>query len=159
MAAIRATPVVSCAQDLAGAGYLAFSIAYRLAPPGSIRGQKSLGQFPDQYDDVHLEVAAARNASRANGQVGAVGGSAGATHAVWTATTGQPGIDRLDVAVCLSGAYDFPDFRPDPDLDAFITVVTNYVGVPSTDTAAPAYGFSGLGARCHGRAALSRGVG
>jgi acetyl esterase/lipase len=127
---------VRCAQDLADAGYLAFSIAYRLAPPGSIPGQSSLGQFPDQYDDVHLAVAAARNDSRGNGQVGAVGGSSGATHSVWVATTGQPGVDRLDVAVCLSGAYDFSDFRPDPAIDFFIEIVTNYVGVPSTDTVA-----------------------
>lgn len=126
----------SCAQDLADAGYLALSIAYRLAPPGSIPGQSSLGRFPDQYDDVHLAVAAARNDSRSNGQVGSVGGSSGATHSVWTATTGQPGIDRLDLAVCLSGAYDFSDFSPDPALDFFIAIVTNYVGVSSTDTAA-----------------------
>jgi acetyl esterase/lipase len=125
---------VECAQDLADAGYLAFSISYRLAPPGSIPGQNSLGRFPEQYDDVHLAVAAARNDSRGNGQVGAVGGSSGATHAVWTATTGEPGVDRLDVAVGLSGAYDFSDFTPDPSLDFFITIVTNYVGVPSTDT-------------------------
>jgi acetyl esterase/lipase len=125
-----------CAQDLADAGYLAFSIAYRLAPPGSIPGQSSLGRFPDQYDDVHLAVAAARNDSRGNGQVGSVGGSSGATHSVWTATTGQPGVDRLDVAVCLSGAYDFSDFTPDPALDYFIAIVTNYVGVASTDTVA-----------------------
>src|SRR5262245_23705306 len=37
---------VICAKDLADAGYIAFSIAYRLAPPGSIPGQSSLGQFP-----------------------------------------------------------------------------------------------------------------
>ncbi len=101
--------VVTCAQDIADAGFIAFSISYRLAPPGSIPGQRSSGQFPDQYDDVHLAVAAARADPRANGQVGAVGGSAGATHASWTSTTGVPGADRLDVAVCLSGAYDFAD--------------------------------------------------
>ena len=125
--------VVTCAQDLANAGYLAFSISYRLAPPGSIPGQRSSGQFPDQYDDVHLAVAAARADPRGNGQVGAVGGSAGATHASWTAATGVPGADRLDVAVCLSGAYDFADATPDNGLIFFISVVTNYVGVPAED--------------------------
>lgn len=128
--------VITCAQDLADAGYVAFAISYRLAPPGSIPGQNSLGRFPGQYDDVHLAVAAARNDSRSNGQVGAVGGSAGATHAVWTATTGQPGDDRLDAAVGLSGAYDFSDATPDPGLELFIIIVTNYVGVPATDTVA-----------------------
>ncbi|MDQ3199506.1 MAG: alpha/beta hydrolase [Verrucomicrobiota bacterium] len=126
----------TCAQDLANAGYLAFSIDYRLAPPGSLPGQRSLGRFPDQYDDVQLAVQAARDDPRSNGKVGAVGGSSGATHSSWAATTGQPGRDRLDVAVCLSGAYDFSDFRPDDGLALFIAVVTNYVGVPSTDTAA-----------------------
>ncbi len=125
-----------CAQDLANAGFIAFAIDYRLAPPGSIPGQTSSGRFPEQYDDVHLAVQAARNDARGNGQVGAVGGSSGGTHAAWVAATGTLGDDRLDVAVCLSGSYDFSDFSPDPNLDEFIATVTNYVGVPSTDTAA-----------------------
>lgn len=66
--------------------------------------------------------------------MGAVGGSAGATHAAWVAATGTPGKDRLDAAVGLSGAYYFSDFSPDPGLARFIQTVTNYVGVPSTDT-------------------------
>lgn len=128
--------VVPCAQDLANAGYVAFAINYRLAPPGSLPGQRSLGRSPDQYNDVHLAVQAARDDSRSNGQVGAVGGSAGGTHAVWVAATGTAGADRLDVGVSLSGAYDFSDFTPDPELALFIATVTNYVGVPSTNTAA-----------------------
>ena len=128
--------VTGCAQDLANAGFIAFAIDYRLAPPGSIPGQTSSGRFPEQYDDVHLAVRAARNDARSNGQVGAVGGSSGGTHAAWVAATGTLGDDRLDVAVCLSGSYDFSDFSPDPNLDEFIATVTNYVGVPSTDTAA-----------------------
>jgi acetyl esterase/lipase len=126
----------TCAQDLADAGYIAFAINHRLAPPGSIPGQHSLGRFPDQYDDVHLAVQAARDDARTTGKIGAVGGSSGATHAVWVATTGSPGQDRLDAGVCLSGAYDFSDFSPDPKLPVFIATVTNYVGVASTDTAA-----------------------
>ncbi|HEY2714139.1 MAG TPA: alpha/beta hydrolase [Chthoniobacterales bacterium] len=125
--------VGQCAQDLADAGYAAFAIQYRLAPPGSLPGQTSDGRFPDQYDDVHLAVQAARNDARCNGQVGAVGGSAGGTHAAWCAATGTIGGDRLDVAVCLSGAYDFSDFRPDPNLNAFIDAVTNYVNVDQTN--------------------------
>ena len=151
--------VTGCAQDLANAGFIAFAIDYRLAPPGSIPGQKSSGRFPEQYDDVHLAVRAARNDARSNGQVGAVGGSSGGTHAAWVAATGTLGDDRLDVAVCLSGSYDFSDFSPDPNLDEFIATVTNYVGVPSTDTAAlraasPAWV---LDATC--RTALSRRLG
>jgi len=128
--------VIQCAQDLAGAGYVAFAITYRLAPPGSIPGQSSLGRSPDQYDDVHLAVQAARNDYRSNGKVGSVGGSAGGTHTVWVATTGTAGADRIDVGVSISGAYDFSDFSPDPNLPVFIDTVTNYVGVSSDDTAA-----------------------
>src|ERR1041384_5288924 len=127
--------VVTCAHDLAATGYVAFAIAYRLAPPGWIPGQRSLGRFPDQYDDVHLAVQAARSDSRSNGQVGSVGGSAGGTHTVWVATTGPAGADRIDVGVSMSGAYDFSDFSPDQWLNFFIQAVTNYVGVPSSDTA------------------------
>ena len=68
---------VTCAQDLAAAGYIAFSIEYRLAPPGALPGQTSDGRFPDQSDDVKLAIRTARPDPRCNGQVGAVGGSAG----------------------------------------------------------------------------------
>ncbi len=37
---------VNCAQDMAAAGYIAFSIEYRLAPPGALPGQVSDGRFP-----------------------------------------------------------------------------------------------------------------
>lgn len=37
--------VVTCAQDLADAGYLALAISHRLAPPGSITGQHSPGRL------------------------------------------------------------------------------------------------------------------
>ncbi len=128
--------VLDCGRSLAEAGYIAFSISYRLAPPGSIPGQSSLGRFPDQVNDVHLAVRAARHDPRANGQVGAVGGSAGGYHTAWVAATGTPGDDRIDVGVSLSGAYDLSDFSPDPNLEAFVETVTNFVGVPSTDSAA-----------------------
>ncbi len=126
--------VVSAAQDLAAAGYVAYAVNYRLAPPGKLPGQRSLGRFPDQYNDIHLAVQAARDDARSNGKVGAVGGSAGATHAVWVAATGIAGQDRLDAAVGISGAYDFSDFSDDSDISFFIETVTNYVGVPATDT-------------------------
>lgn len=123
----------NCARGLAAAGYIAFSINYRLAPPGVIPGQKSSGRYPDQYDDVQLAVLAARSDSRCSGKVGAVGGSAGGTHMAWVATHGKLGADRIDVGVGLSGAYDFSDERPDANLGIFLSTVTNYVGVPATD--------------------------
>ncbi|MEO6970938.1 MAG: alpha/beta hydrolase, partial [Chthoniobacterales bacterium] len=101
---------ITCAEDLAAAGYIAFSIEYRLAPPGALPGQKSDGRFPQQEDDVKLAVRTARADSRCNGQVGAVGGSAGGYHVAYVAATGTPGYDRIDVGVCLSGLYDMSDF-------------------------------------------------
>ncbi len=128
--------VIRCAQDLAAAGYVAFAIDYRLAPPGTLPGQRSLGRFPDQYEDVRLAVQAARDDARCNGKVGSVGGSAGGTHTAWAAATGSRGRDRIEAGISLSGAYDFTDFRPDANLALFIDAVTNYVGVPQTDTLA-----------------------
>src|SRR6476646_3157491 len=90
-----APELITCAQDLANAGYLVFSIEYRLAPPGSLAGQVSDGRFPDQTDDVKLAVRTARADPRCNGQVGAVGGSAGGSHTAFVAATGTPGDDRI----------------------------------------------------------------
>jgi acetyl esterase/lipase len=125
---------IVCAQDLAAAGYIAFSIEYRLAPPGFLPGQVSDGRFPDQTDDVKLAVTTARNDARCNGQVGAVGGSGGGSHVAFVAGTGTVGDDRIDVGVALSGAHDYSDFSA-PSSSYFMSSVTNYVGVASTDTA------------------------
>ena len=120
------------AADLAAAGFVVFSIEYRLCPPGHIEGQKSSGQFPDQTNDVRLAARAARKDPRGNGQVGGVGGSAGGTHVAMLALTGTPGDDQLDVGVCLSGAYDLSD--PESlKVDIFKRNIGNYVG--STDPA------------------------
>ncbi|CAN5432372.1 hypothetical protein BH20VER3_BH20VER3_09470 [soil metagenome] len=119
---------VSVANDLVNAGYLALSIDYRLAPPGKLPGQTSTGQKMEQYDDVKMAVRAARADPRGNGRVAAVGGSAGGTHATWVALTSDPA-SRVDVAVSLSGAYDFDDFSADPYLEDFKGVVTNFCGV------------------------------
>ena len=48
---------IVCAQDLTAAGYIAFSIEYRLAPPGALPGQISDGRFPDQTDNESRIVA------------------------------------------------------------------------------------------------------
>ncbi len=127
---------VTCAEDLAAAGYMAFSIEYRLAPPGRLAGQRSDGRFPEQTDDVKVAIRAARADARCNGQVGAVGGSAGGYHAAFSAVTGTPGDDRLDVGVSLSGAYDLSDFSPNPGLASYTENVLNYVNASTSDIAA-----------------------
>ncbi len=126
---------VSMAQDLAAAGYIAFSIEYRLAPPGALTGQVSSGQFPEQTDDVKMAVRAARADSRCNGQVGAIGGSAGASHAAFVAATGTPGDDRIDVGICLSGLYDATDFSANPGWGTYANSLLGYLGVPQSDVA------------------------
>jgi acetyl esterase/lipase len=135
---------ITCGRDLAAAGYIAFSVEYRLAPPGALAGQVSDGRFPQQSDDVKLAVLAARSDPRCNGQVGAVGGSAGGYETAFVAATGTVGQDRIDVGVSLSGLYDASDFSPNPGLGVFSKNVTNYVGVDTTQTielraASPAY--------------------
>jgi len=128
--------VVLCANDLANAGFVAFAISYRLAPPGHIDGQlenNDDGRYPKQYQDVALAVRAARSDPRSNGWVGAVGGSSGASHAVYVAATGTAGDDRLDAAVCLSGDYEFSDFTGDTT-GKVTKGVTNYVGTSNLRT-------------------------
>ncbi len=97
------------AQDAAAAGFNAFQVEYRLAPGRGLPGQKSVGHYPDQTNDLKIAVRAARRYPGGNGKVGAIGGSAGGSHAVYLAATGALGDDRLDAAVALSGAYDFTD--------------------------------------------------
>jgi acetyl esterase/lipase len=127
--------LISCAQALAAAGYVAFAIENRLAPPGGLPGQVSDGRFPDQSDDAKLSVRAARADARCNGQVGAVGGSSGGYLVAFVAGTGTKGDDRIDVGVSLSGMYDASDFSSSQYLAGYTDSVTNYVGVPSPATA------------------------
>ncbi len=125
-------------QDLACAGFCVFDIEYRLAPPGRVRGQgRDLGHYPEQTDDVATAIRAARNPAptsvafgRVNGRVGAVGGSAGASHAAYCAAGPTLGGDQLDAAVLLSGAYDFHDPASliDTRCATFGADVRNYVG-------------------------------
>lgn len=127
---------VNCAQDLAAAGYIAFSIEYRLAPPGALPGQVSDGRFPDQSDDVKLAVRTARADSRCNGKVGAIGGSGGGYEVAFVAATGTVGYDRIDVGVSFSGVYDASDFSASPTVNGYTANIVNYVNVPTSDTAA-----------------------
>lgn len=125
-------------QDLVCAGFCVFDIEYRLAPPGKLQGQGSdPGHYPEQTDDVATAIRAARNPARGsvafgrvNGKVGAVGGSAGASHAAYCAAAPTLGGDQLDAAVLLSGAYDFHDPASliDTRCATFGADVRNYVG-------------------------------
>jgi acetyl esterase/lipase len=126
------------AQDLVCAGFCVFDIEYRLAPPGKLQGQGSdPGHYPEQTDDVATAIRAARNPDptsvafgRVNGKVGAVGGSAGASHAAYCAAAPTLGGDQLDAAVLLSVASDFHDPASliDTRCAEFGEDVRNYVG-------------------------------
>ena len=133
-------------QDLVCAGFCVFDIEYRLAPPGKVPGQgRDLGRYPAQTDDVATAIRAARSPApgsvafgRVTGKVGAVGGSAGASHAAYCAAAPTLGGDQLDAAVLLSGAYDFHDPASliDNRCAAFGGDVRNYVGcspIPGCD--------------------------
>ncbi len=125
-------------QDLVCAGFCVFDIEYRLAPPGKVPGQdRDPGHYPEQTDDVATAIRAARSPApgsvafgRVNGKVGAVGGSAGASHAAYCAAAPTLGGDQLDAAVLLSGPYDFhdPASLSDTRCTTFDANVRNYVG-------------------------------
>ena len=122
------TGIGGTARDLAAAGFIAFVVEYRLAPPGHIAGQKSAGRFPDQNNDIHLAVRAARHDPRSNGRVVGVGGSAGAYHVAWAAATGRPGDDQLDAGAALSCAYDFTDAKSLEGREGLKKKLINFAG-------------------------------
>lgn len=120
------------AADLASRGFAALSIDYRT--DGGLPGQQNPvyapPAIPNQPGDVKLAVMAARTGilpdynsviyGKITGQVGAVGGSSGASHALWCAASGTDNVDKLDAAVLLSGAYELDDrqslnWQPPPD--------------------------------------------
>ncbi len=123
---------VQSARDAAAAGFNAFLVQYRLAPPGALPGQKSKGLYPDQTNDLKRAVREARKYPGGNGKVGAIGASAGGTHDVYLAATGTKGDDRLDAAVALSGAYDFTD-KASLGRQRFWRIVENYTGTSSPE--------------------------
>lgn len=128
--------IPQCCADLAAAGFLAKSIDYRLAPPGSIPGQTSTGCYPQQTSDVTKAIIAARLDSRGNGRVGCVGGSAGGTHAAVGASIGTDGYDKFDAAVALSGPFDFADRTIYWNVNAFVNSLARYIGTHNIVTMA-----------------------
>jgi len=142
---------VIASQQCAANGYVALAIWYRLAPPGDtnewrLPGQTAPAYAPLQYDDCERAVLAARTKSFCNGQVVAMGGSAGGSHTtvLCADTHGSPtgpawtANDRPLGGVDLSGAHEFDDWNSSsPMIAAFADTVTNFIPVPNTYPAAP----------------------
>jgi acetyl esterase/lipase len=107
------TPIGVAGPDLAAAGFIAFSPEYRLAPPGKIAGQTSLGRYPDQTDDLAVAIDAATKDDRVKGNPQMVGGSGGAYQtAFWAAKGVLTGV-ALSPCSQLDDAIDrrnFPTF-------------------------------------------------
>jgi dienelactone hydrolase len=138
------------ARDLTASGFAVVSIDVRKDKvTGGLPCQDNAAFSPqfspfDQASDVKKAILAARSPSSSSilyqhvtGKVGAVGGSGGGAHAAWFAATGTPDQDKLDAAVCLSGAYKFDDngslSTPNPGSDppkyGFCENVTDYCKV------------------------------
>ena len=125
-------------------GYFVVSITHRLAPCGHITGQDptdpASGRPPNQTNDVKSAIRAVRADAHCNGHIGLLGGSSGASHALFCAfdkTPSPPNTypnwcndsptddDRPDCAVGLSGNYDF--IAPPPgNNDTTRNVIANY---------------------------------
>jgi acetyl esterase/lipase len=121
------TQVYSIAAQIAAQNFVALAIDYRTDLANGFTGQQTPVYAPpanpNQPGDVKLAINAARNGllpsptpgtpsiiqPYINGKVAAVGGSSGASHALWCAATGTASLDKLDAAVLFSGAYEFDD--------------------------------------------------
>lgn len=120
------------ALDLAAEGIGSYLITYRLDKK-KLPGQTSTGQWPQQTDDVKMAARAARANVHCNGKLFAIGGSAGATHACSLAIEHETSAlwtpnDRVDAAICISGAYKFSGRKPHPALANFVQLIQNYTG-------------------------------
>ncbi len=131
-------------QDLAAAGFYVVSVGVPLAPPGNILGQYDLqqsdaahsGRYPQQTTAAEAFIDAARNDPNCyDHRVGVLGGSCGASHAMYVAldvNVTYPNWPFWDLsqrplcAVGLSGQYDFSDRDTDIDMQ-FITNIENYL--------------------------------
>src|SRR5713101_8650086 len=127
-------------KDLSDAGFLVFSIEYRLAPDGRLIGQHehdntfagiASGRPPQQSNDVKQQILAARADSHCNQTIFLVGGSAGGTHALWAALDPNATVPGWSSAafpkavVGLSGVYDLT-LREPPPLQRIINDIDNY---------------------------------
>lgn len=138
----------NAAKDLNAAGYLVFSVEYRLAPPETIPGQTEhdldplSGRPPQQTNDLKQQVLAARAHFQCNGKVFVVGGSAGGAHGFWVALDPAPTVPGwssttlVKAAVGLSGAYKFSEregYPADPDVLHFVQNIINYTNTAESD--------------------------
>ena len=134
-------------KDLLDAGFLVFSIDHRLAPVNTIKNQYphddtpegiASGRPPQQSNDVKQQILAAKYDSQCNQVVFVIGGSSGATHALWSALDPEPTVPGWSAAefpravVGLSGAYDLALRVPTPPQD-FIEVIDNYTNTAEND--------------------------
>jgi acetyl esterase/lipase len=136
------------AKSMSKAGFLGLAVEYRLAPPHGpmdsprhpFPGQNDVspvddGHYPEQTDDVQVAIRTARADPRCDGRVYCLGGSAGASHALYMAATGTAGDDRPDLFVGLSGVYNMsdPSFieqECDDPVTCPHSASTNYLGIP-----------------------------
>jgi acetyl esterase/lipase len=135
-------------RDLAAAGFLVFSIDYRLAPEGLILHQHvhdgtpegiASGRPPQQSNDVKQQILAAKYDPKSNGIVFLIGGSGGATHGLWAALDPNPTVPGWSAAefpkaiVALSAPCDLSSRVGDNqhDVQIFGMDVENYTN--STD--------------------------
>jgi hypothetical protein len=139
---------LNVADDLARAGFIGIPSEYRLAPPHDAMnepnhqapGQNTVGDeghYPKQSDDCRAAVRAARAHPRCDGRVYCIGGSAGASHAMYMAARGKWGDDKPDLVVLCSGVYQFDDeahLKVDypPGETNYHDAITNYVDIPDT---------------------------
>jgi len=136
------------AEELSRAGFFALATEYRLAPPHNEMNspehpppaQNTVspvddGHYPEQTNDIRTAIRTARHDPRCNGLVYCIGGSAGASHAVYMAGRGKPGDDQPDLIVCMSGPYDFANKKHletpcEPMETCFWDSLLNYLDIP-----------------------------
>lgn len=148
--------LVAAANDLAAAGFICYSISYRMDKT-HVPGQTLNAYWPYQTDDCKQGVVAIRNDSRCNGQVLACGESAGGCHGLSVASELSPSSggppwtpdDRVLAVVSLSGAYQFDDRTPDPNLPSFIKDINLYCNTASLPQQKSMSPTSLMDATCH----------
>lgn len=127
-------PLIAAARDLAAAGIICYSIAYRLSQH-RLPGQTLPCYWPYQIDDIMMAALKARADSRCNGNLGAFGGSAGGGHGLSVASqiaclsevgpAWGPG-DRVKAALLLSPSVQFDGRQPYSQLQDFINAIDLY---------------------------------